>query len=125
MLRMMEGVSLKDHITSQSLLQKHNLPSANQLAGEIKLLEAWKATHLPDYPFQMVLNNSHTPTSDRTLRLNTIKVWKDSAKTKSGSESFCYDTAKLWNNASTVIKNASSLGIAKNNIKKFSKSLEI
>ena len=85
MLRMMEGVSLKDHITSQSLLQKHNLPSANQLAGEIKLLEAWKATHLPDYPFQIVLNNSHTPTSDRTLRPNTIKVWKDSAKTKTGS----------------------------------------
>ena len=34
-LRMVEGVSLKDHVTSSSLLLKHNLPSANQLAGQI------------------------------------------------------------------------------------------
>ena len=56
MLRMLEGVSLKEHITSSSLLLKFNVPSVNQLAGEIKLMEAWKATHVPLYPFQMLDN---------------------------------------------------------------------
>ena len=37
MLRMMNGSTLKDHITSESLLNKHNLLSANQLAAEIKI----------------------------------------------------------------------------------------
>ena len=36
MLRMLDGVSLKEHITSKSLLIKYNLASVNQLAGEIK-----------------------------------------------------------------------------------------
>ena len=40
MIRMVEGVSLKEHILSKTLLTKHNLPSVNQLAGEIKLIEA-------------------------------------------------------------------------------------
>ena len=38
MLRMVDGVSLKEHVTSSSLLQKYNIPSINQLAGEIKLM---------------------------------------------------------------------------------------
>ena len=37
MLRMMNGSSLKDHITTSSLLEKFNLPSVNQLAAEIKI----------------------------------------------------------------------------------------
>ena len=125
MLRMIDGVSIKDHVTSQSLLKKYNLSSANQLAGEIKLLEAWKSIHIPEYPFQMVRNDIHMANSDRTLRPNSIKIWKDNAKTKVGSESFCFDTARLWNNATTDIKNASSIGRAKSAIKKFARTLEI
>ena len=121
----MDGVSLKDHITSNSLLQKYNLSSVNQLAGEIKLMETWKSTHLPEYPFRMVPNNHHVPVTDRILRPNSIKVWKDTTKSKTGGESFCFDTAKLWNNISHEIKNASSIGIARNAIKKFAKTIEI
>ena len=65
---------------------------------------------------------SHT---DRILRPNSIKVWKDTTKSKTGGESFCFDTAKLWNNISHEIKNASSIGIARNAIKKFAKTIEI
>ena len=32
MLRMLDRVTLKDHVTSKSLLLKYNLPSVNQLA---------------------------------------------------------------------------------------------
>ena len=40
MLRMMNGSALKDHITSESLLTKYKLPAVNQLAAEIKIIEA-------------------------------------------------------------------------------------
>ena len=51
MLRMLDDVSLKEHISSSFLLKKHGLPSVNQLAGEIKLVEAWKSIHVTSYPF--------------------------------------------------------------------------
>ena len=119
MLRMLEGISLKDHVTSSSLLKKHNLPSVNQLSGEIKLLEAWKSIHVPNYAFKMIPNNTFVTTSDRSLRTSSIKVWKDTANSKVGTNSFCMDTAKLWNNCPDNIKNATTIGIAKNAIKKF------
>ena len=52
-------------------------------------------------------------------------MWKDSAKTKAGLESFGIDTAKLWNIIPADINNATSIGIAKNAIKKFCKTLEL
>ena len=125
MLRMMEGISLKEHVTSISLLQKYNLPSANQLAGEIKLIEAWKSIHVPNYPFQMIPNNINISNADRELRPTSIKVWKDFAKSKVVCESHCIDTAKLWNSATQEIKNACTIGIAKSAIKKFARTLEI
>ena len=70
-------------------------------------------------------NNTHISDSERTLRPTSIKIWKDSAKTKVGNESFCFDTARLWNEATPEIKNANSLGIARNAIKKFTRTLEI
>ena len=47
---MLDKVSLKDHVTTQSLLLKYNLSYVNQLAGEIKLLEAWKSINIEQYP---------------------------------------------------------------------------
>ena len=63
--------------------------------------------------------------SDRILRPSSIKLWKDTAKTKAGVNSFSIDTAKVWNNCPEVIKTAKTIGIAKSAIKKYCKSLEI
>ena len=125
MLRMLEGVSLKEHVTSKSLLLKYKLPSVNQLAGEIKLMEAWKATHIPSYPFQMEENEPNRQNVDRSMRPNTMKMWKDSAKTKAARESMSIDCAKLWNAAPLQIKNANTKATAKREIKKFAMTLEI
>ena len=124
-LRMLDGVSLKEHITSSSLLKKYNLASVNQLAGEIKLLEAWKATHISSYPFQLEENNPNRHETDRIVRPKTTKMWKDYAKTKAASESIGIDCAKLWNNAPLDIKNATTLYGAKIGIKKFCRLIEI
>ena len=125
MLRMMEGVSLKEHITSKSLLEKYNLPSVNQLNGEIKLLEASKSINTNDYPFKMEASNTNPIMSDRILRPESRKIWKDSAKSKTGTNSFSIDTAKLWNNCPEVIKLATSIGIAKSEIKKHCKTFQL
>ena len=56
MLRMMANATLKDHIKSEDLLKKYALISVNQLAAQIKLMEAWKSLNIPDYPVQMENN---------------------------------------------------------------------
>ena len=125
MLRMLDRASLKDHITTASLLTKYNIPSVNQLAAEIKLTEAWKSTHLSTYPIQMEVFNPNRVNSDRTVRPGTTKLWNDEANTTSAKISFSRDMAKLWNNAPLNITNAPCLSGAKREIKKFCKQLAL
>ena len=73
----------------------------------------------------MIPNNINFSNADRELRPTSIKEWKDFAKSKVVCESFCIDTAKLWNSATLEIKNASTIGIAKSAIKKFARTVEI
>ena len=73
----------------------------------------------------MEANNLYQNVSERILRPSSLKIWKDSAKSKSGTNSFSIDTAKIWNNCPEVIKQARSVGIAKSEIKKHCKSFEL
>ena len=125
MLRMVDGVSLKEHVTSSSLLQKYNIPSVNQLAGEIKLMVAWKAIHVPYYPFIMTKKYPNRTINDREVRPNTTKLWKDSAKSKAARENMSIDSARLWNIAPPNITNAVTQTAAKREIKKFSRTFEL
>ena len=124
LLRMLDRVTLKDHITSESLLIKYNLPSVNQLAAEIKLTEAWKTQNINNYPFKLEANNPNRCDGDRIVRASTTKKWKDMSKSKAASVSISRDCAKLWNNAPADIINAKSLCEAKRLIKKYSRTLE-
>ena len=54
LLRMLEGVTIKDRISISSMLEKHNFPSINQLSAEVKLTETWKAMNIEKYPTKMV-----------------------------------------------------------------------
>ena len=125
MLRMLDRVSLKDHITTKSLLDKYQLPSVNQLAAEIKLTEAWKAVNVPNYPFQLEPNNPGRNDGGRQIRTSSIKIWKDDSKSKAASESVSRDSAKLWNSAPESIKTAPTLYSAKKLIKKLTRTLEL
>ena len=73
MLRMLDRVSLKEHIPSTVLREKYGLPSVNQLAAEIKILEAWKSINVDNYPFQMELANPGRNTQGRSIRETTEK----------------------------------------------------
>ena len=123
MLRMLDRVKLEDHITSASLLKKYNLPSVNQLSAEIKLVEAWKCTHIESYPLRLEPNNPNRADCLRSIRPSSIKQWKDESSSTAARISFSRDTAKLWNNAPVAITNAISLYSAKREIKSFCKTL--
>ena len=125
MLRMLNGSTLKDHISTNTLLEKFNLPSVNQLAAEIKLTEAWKIMNVPDYPISLDSNNPQRDTGDRIVRGSTTRQWKEHAKYKNSRENFNIDTARLWNLANNDIKNADTLKIAKTKIKNFCKTLAL
>ena len=125
MMQMLNGSTLKDHITTKQLLEKFNLPSVNQISAEIKITEAWKIMNIIDYPITLEENNPNRNTGDREARNTTQREWKEHSKHKASSESFTVDTARLWNKVDTEIKTAQSLGIAKSLIKKYCKTLEI
>ena len=125
MLRMLDRVSLKEHVTTLSLLKKYNLPSVNQLAAQIKLVECWKMEHMKLYPLKLELNNPNRLEGDRVIRNSTIKVWKDDAKSVAEKLSFSRDSARLWNSAADSIKNAPSLNTAKKEIISYCSSLVI
>ena len=69
--------------------------------------------HIANYPIQMDKNNMNHPESSRVLRENSTRLWKEDAKSKQGKESFCRNTAKLWNNFSPEIKNTKTISITK------------
>ena len=70
LLRMLDRVTLKDHVTAESLLLKYNLPSVNQLAAEIKLTETWKSINIQNYPFKLESNNHGRNDGERIPVLN-------------------------------------------------------
>ena len=80
MLRMLNGCSKTEHITTKSLLDKYNLPSVNQLAAEIKLIEVWKIMNVPDYPISLNLNEPLRNTGDRVVRETSTRTWKEHGK---------------------------------------------
>ena len=62
---------------------------------------------------------------ERAVRPTSIKKWKDSSKSKAARESMSIDCARLWNLAPEEIRNAETKSVAKQTIKRFSRTLEI
>ena len=81
--------------------------------------------NLTDYPVQLEDNPLQRNTNDREVRATTMKLWKDDTRVAVAKESFVRDAAKLWNNAPSSIKNAKTLYSAKNEIKKFCKTIVV
>ena len=105
------------------MLEKHDFLSVNQTAAQIKLTEAWKANNEKDYPIKMI--NNEPQNSDREVRRGTRREMKEGGRTKLIQDSFTRDAGRIWNRAPATIKNASSIGAAKLEIKKFCRTLPI
>ena len=125
LLRLLDNSSLKDRKHSKDLLTKFNLLSVNQTSIQIKLMEAWKATHLKDYPTQMEKNEENLLPNSRELRPSSIRLWKETGKSSAACESFSRNTAKIWNQAPKSIKEAMTLAQAKKSVIEYCKTLPV
>ena len=125
LLRMLEGVRIKEKVSISSMLEKHKFPSINQLAAEVKLMETWKAMNIEKYPTKMEPGKTVENNLTKALRTTSTRELKDSAKTKIGEQSFIINAGKIWNKAPSNIKEAKTLSLAKKFIKIYCKSLPI
>ena len=98
MLRMLDRVTLLENVSTASILKKYKLPSVNQLAAEIKMIAAWKSTHVEHYPLQLEQNNPGREDMGRIVRASTTKLWKDDAKSKAAKVSL----AEILQNCGTM-----------------------
>ena len=117
LLRVLNNSRIKDKIATKTMLTKFDLLSVNQLAGQIKLMEAWKTVHVAGYAIELDPYNKDRPNNTHDLRTQTNRVFNDSAKLKIASHSFNIDAAKLWNQAPKSVTEAATLLAAKTAIR--------
>ena len=79
---MLDKCTLKDRKSTKELLQKLKLPSVNQLAIEVKLLEVRKSINDKDYPIQLEKNHINGGENESALRPSIIWVLKRHSKDK-------------------------------------------
>ena len=125
MLRLLDNTTLADRKHTADLLKNAKMLSVNQLAASIKLTEAWKSCNVPNYPIQLEKNNENLIPTERTVRPQTTRHWREDGKTSIAKDSFTRSTAKLWNQAPLNIKDATSLAQAKKAIKVYCQTLPI
>ena len=123
MLRYMNGTKLIDKISSKSILKKHDILSVNQLNAQIKLLDIWKASNIDNYPTKLTrLEANDERISTRAVSSGNLVEKGVSITSKN---TFYNDAIKAWNLAPVSIKQCKTLWSAKNEIKKFVKTLPI
>ena len=123
LLRSLNGTKIKDMISTAHLLGKFDMLSVNQLNAQIKLLEIWKSLNVDKYPLAIKLQSSdHAGVLTRADKQNRpCEVGKTSLTQKTCIS----DAIRLWNLAPDQIKACSSVGMAKDRIKKFVKTLPV
>ena len=122
---MLNNTQIKDKVSTKEMLDKFELLSVNQLAAQIKLLEAWKSVHIPGYAIVLEPYSKERPNNTHDLRNQTKRVFNDSAKLKIAAQSFSVDAAKLWNQAPEEVTKAASIQIAKRAIRILVKTFPI
>ena len=53
MLRLLDGIRIRDRRNVRDMLEKFDMLSVNQTLAQVKLLEAWKANKDENYPIHM------------------------------------------------------------------------
>ena len=88
-------------------------------------MEAWKSTHLTDYPTQMEKNEEHLIPNMRKLRPTSTRLWREDGKSSVARESFTRNTARIWNQAPRAQIEALPLAQAKKLVKEYCKSMPV
>jgi ribonuclease P/MRP protein subunit RPP40 len=120
LLRLLTGSRLSDKKSVSSMLGQLGLSSVNQMIAEARLLETWKATHLPGAPLADILSKKLPGSSTTTRSISNSHLTIQGA-----SLSFGNLASKLWNKAGPEIRNAITICTARGAIRKFARSMPI
>ena len=123
MLRLLNNSRISNKISTASLLLKFNMLSVNQINAQIKLSEMWKAVKDGDHPFNLVKKESGP--NVRSMRSITNEVLPTQSFSELSKKTFINDGIKAWNKAPAKIKDCITYASAKNEIKKFVKTIPI
>ena len=121
LLRVLTGTKKLDCRKIEDLLKEVKMMSVNQTAAQIKLTEMWKAVHDNSYPIKVQMKSSQEKgmSTRSCTRGQVVEVGSSTKRIKS----FIGSASRLWNVAPEKIKNASTIWMAKAEIKKFCLSL--
>ena len=121
-LRLLCSTKRSEHSSIESMLEKLNWLSVNQLAAEIRLMEVWKSLNLEDYCLKSLFQEVDR---ERTTRSTGTRKLKINFKTKIRESSFHYQSVRVWNSAPEDVTNASNESQAKSAIRRFVLSLPV
>ena len=123
MLRLINGSSIMDKISTKTLLAKANMLSVNQINAQIKINEVWKALHVPNHPFKIekVIHDNSTCVT----RAEANGELKEFGKSVIVQSTFLSDASHVWNKCPSSIKDCDTLWKATKTIRTFVASLPI
>ena len=121
LLRSLNGTTIKDKVSTESLVSKFGLLSVNQLNAQIKLLEVWKALNVEDYP--LVIKQQETSQTGAVTRTAENRRPVEIGKSSQSKNTCVSDAVRIWNLAPEEVKGKKSLFLAKRAIKAYVKSL--
>ena len=121
LLRVLERKRISDKTPVKEMLDNQKMLSVNQLAAQIKLVEMWKAKNTENYPVNIefrATNENQTETRGATSGKAV-----ETGRTSKARTTFVGDATRLWNKAPKTITHAETMGKAKNEIRKYCRTL--
>ena len=123
LLRMLTNTKLLDMISTQSLLQKTNMMSVNQMNCQIKIQEIWKALNIPAYPIDILRQTPHD--NGPATRAGSSGRLIEAGHSLISQKTCINDAVRLWNQLPIAITKCNSLAQIKTQAKMFAKTLPI
>ena len=107
LVRLLNGKSLIDMVSTEVLLKNIGMSSVNQMHCQIKLLEIWKAMNVKDYPIKITSTSSCSDSAITRSGGNERLV--EIGKSNLCSKTFINDAIKIWNRAPKELKECSTI----------------
>ena len=107
LVRLLNGKSLIDMVSTEVLLKNIGMSSVNQMHCQIKLLEIWKAMNVKDYPIKITSTSSCSDSATTRSGGNVRLV--ENGKSNLCSKTFINDAIKIWNRAPKELEECSTI----------------
>ena len=123
MVRLLNGKTVSDQISTKVLLKNKNMLSVNQINAQIKITEVWKAMHDSSHPMKIKkVAHGHEPCTTRAVSNGELM---EIGKSEIVQSTYLSDASKAWNKCHITVKASTNLWAAKKAIRLFVETLPI